>query len=43
MLQFSQRHNIKPVVEMCYFDEINEAIAKLRSGKVYYRLVLQHR
>lgn len=43
MLDFFQRHNIKPVVEMCYFDEINEAIAKLRNEKVYYRLVLQHR
>lgn len=43
MLDFFDRHNIKPLVEMCYFDEINEAIAKLRSGKVYYRIVLQHR
>lgn len=43
MLDFFDRHNIKPLVEMCYFDEINEAIAKLRSGAVYYRIVLQHR
>lgn len=43
MLDFFQRHNIKPVVEMGYFDEINDAIAKLRRGDVYYRLVLQHR
>jgi uncharacterized zinc-type alcohol dehydrogenase-like protein len=43
MLEFFQNHNIKPVVEMCYFDEINVALDKLRSGNVYYRLVLQHR
>jgi len=43
MLDFLTRHNIKPVVEMYYFDEINEAIARLRSGKAHYRLVLQHR
>lgn len=43
MLDFFQRHEIKPKVEMCYFDEINEGIARLRRGEVYYRLVLQHR
>jgi uncharacterized zinc-type alcohol dehydrogenase-like protein len=43
MLDFLLRHNIKPVVEMYYFDEINDAIARLRSGKAHYRLVLQRR
>ena len=42
MLEFFQSHDIKPVVEMFHFDQINEAVAKLRSGEVYYRLVLHH-
>lgn len=43
MLNFAQVHNIKPVVEMFYFDEINKAIKSLREGDVRYRIVLQHR
>ena len=40
MLEFAKRHNIKPVIEKFSFDEINEALEKLRSGQVHYRIVL---
>lgn len=40
MLEFADRHNIKPVIEKFSFDEINEAISKLRSGQAHYRFVL---
>jgi len=40
MLEFARRHNIKPVIEKFSFDEINEALARLRSGKAHYRIVL---
>ncbi|MFV1985008.1 MAG: NAD(P)-dependent alcohol dehydrogenase, partial [Thiohalomonadales bacterium] len=40
MLEFAQRHNIKPMIEKYSFDNINDAITRLRSGKVHYRIVL---
>jgi uncharacterized zinc-type alcohol dehydrogenase-like protein len=40
MLEFSKRHNIKPVIEKFSFDEINEALERLRSGQAHYRIVL---
>lgn len=40
MLEFAQRHDIKPVIEKFSFDRINEAIDRLRSGKAHYRIVL---
>lgn len=40
MLDFAQRHEVKPTVEMFRFDEINTAINRLRSGEAHYRLVL---
>ena len=40
MLEFSARHSIKPVVEHFKMSQINEAIAKLRSGGAHYRIVL---
>ncbi len=40
MLEFAERHNIKPVIEKFGFDEINEALARLRSGQAHYRIVL---
>ena len=43
MLQFAARHNIIPVVEKYSFDNINEAIARLRSGKAHYRIVLSRK
>ncbi|MBT8127901.1 MAG: NAD(P)-dependent alcohol dehydrogenase [Gammaproteobacteria bacterium] len=40
MFDFALRHNIKPVIESFRFDQVNEAIAHLRSGKARYRTVL---
>lgn len=40
MLEFVLRHNIKPVIEIFSFDQINEAVDRLRSGKAHYRVVL---
>lgn len=40
MLEFALRHNIKPVIEIFSFDQINEAVDRLRSGKAHYRVVL---
>ena len=40
MLDFAQLHDIKPVIEKFSFDDVNEAIAKLRDGDVHYRVVL---
>jgi uncharacterized zinc-type alcohol dehydrogenase-like protein len=42
MLEFAQRHQVKPIVEMYPFDQINDAIEKLRKGDVRYRIVLEH-
>lgn len=42
MLDFTARHNIKPVIEKFSFDKINEAIARLRSGQAHYRIVMSH-
>lgn len=41
MLEFAVQHNIKPVVEMFKFEQINEAIAHVASGKARYRVVLE--
>ena len=41
MLDFALQHDIKPVVEMFKFDQINEAITHLQSGKARYRIVLE--
>ena len=40
MLEFAKLHNIKPVIEKFSFDDVNEAAARLRSGKAHYRVVL---
>jgi uncharacterized zinc-type alcohol dehydrogenase-like protein len=40
MLEFAARHTIRPIVEKYGFDDINKAIARLRSGKAHYRIVL---
>jgi len=40
MLEFASLHNIKPVIEKFSFDDINEAITRLRSGQAHYRIVL---
>ena len=40
MLEFSRLHNIRPVIEKFSFDDVNEAIARLRNGAAHYRIVL---
>lgn len=42
MLEFAARHNIEPIIETFSFDQINEAMEKLRSGQPRYRLVLKY-
>lgn len=42
MLSFVKQHNIKPIIEKYDFADINDAIARLRSGKAHYRIVLAH-
>lgn len=43
MLEFAARHGIRPVVERFPMGEVNEAVARLRSGEVRYRVVLENR
>lgn len=40
MLEFAARHDIKPVIETFPFDQVNEALDRLRSGEARYRIVL---
>lgn len=40
MLEFAARHEIRPVIETFPFDQVNAAIARLRSGQARYRIVL---
>ena len=40
MLEFARLHTIKPLIEKFSFDQVNEAIARLRSGNARYRVVL---
>ena len=40
MLEFADLHHIKPVIEKFSFDSVNDAVARLRSGKAHYRVVL---
>ncbi|NNK92902.1 MAG: NAD(P)-dependent alcohol dehydrogenase [Desulfobacterales bacterium] len=42
MLAFAARHDIKPVIEKFRFDQVNDALAHLRSGQARYRIVLNH-
>lgn len=42
MLEFAGRHGIEPITETFAFDQINEAMDKLRNGKPRYRIVLKH-
>jgi uncharacterized zinc-type alcohol dehydrogenase-like protein len=42
MLDFAVHHNIEPVTEIFNFDQVNQAIAHLESGKARYRVVLKH-
>jgi alcohol/geraniol dehydrogenase (NADP+) len=40
MLDFAVQHQIKPQIETFPFDQVNEALARLRSGEARYRIVL---
>jgi len=40
MLDFTARHQIKPVTEQFRFEQVNEALARLKSGQARYRIVL---
>lgn len=42
MLDFAALHKIEPVTEYFRFDQVNEAMDKLRQGKAHYRIVLKH-
>lgn len=42
MLRFAEQHKIEPVIEVFRFDQVNEALARLASGKVKYRVVLSN-
>jgi uncharacterized zinc-type alcohol dehydrogenase-like protein len=42
MLDFAMRHGIEPVTEFFPFDQVNQAIDRLHSGKARYRIVLKH-
>lgn len=41
MLDFAKQHQIKPMVEMFDFKDINAAIERVRSGQARYRVVLK--
>lgn len=41
MLEFAARHGIEPITETYNFDQVNEAIDRLRNGKPRYRIVLK--
>ena len=40
MLDFAAEHEIAPVTEHFGFDQVNDALERLRSGKAHYRVVL---
>lgn len=40
MLDFAAHHKIKPQIETYRFDQVNEAMERLRSGQARYRIVL---
>ena len=42
MMEFAARHKINPITEHFKFNQINEALAHLESGKARYRIVLEH-
>jgi uncharacterized zinc-type alcohol dehydrogenase-like protein len=40
MLEFADRHQIKPITEQFRFDQVNEAMQRLARGEARYRIVL---
>ena len=41
MLDFAVLHEVRPVIEKFKFEQVNEALDHLRSGKARYRIVLE--
>jgi len=41
-LRFAEQHKIEPVIEVFRFDQVNEALDRLASGKAKYRVVLSN-
>lgn len=41
MLEFCERHDILPETEVFAMDDVNDALARLKSGKARYRVVLK--
>jgi len=42
MLDFAERHNIEPQIEMYPMSQVNDALEHLSSGEARYRIVLQN-
>lgn len=42
MLQFCLRHSIRPLIETMPFSRVNEALDRVRAGKVNFRMVLEN-
>ncbi len=40
MLEFANRHHIQPIIEKFSFEDVNQALDRLRSGQAHYRIVL---
>ena len=43
MLEFAAHHKIEPITEYFRFDQVNDAIQRLRGGKAHYRIVLTNK
>ncbi|KAJ9063431.1 hypothetical protein DSO57_1000024 [Entomophthora muscae] len=41
-LEFAAKHNIRPTIEEMPMDQVNEAVKRVRSGKVRYRMILKN-
>jgi len=42
MLEFADKHNVRPIIERFPMEKANEGIKKLRDGSVRYRVVLEN-
>jgi uncharacterized zinc-type alcohol dehydrogenase-like protein len=42
MLDFAKQHEVRPLIETFKFEQVNEALDRLRSGQARYRIVLEH-
>lgn len=42
MLAFSDKHNVRPIIEKLPMDKANEGIKKVRDGSVRFRVVLEN-